>query len=188
MLRCGVQYGLCRCDLRIISDANQFFIETILECHGLLGCFSHIVTNPSFVDGDGRLGIFPYHDVGSPSHGCNLCPPNLCKVNFRLKPIVICLSDVSVLGVSSISVIYYFHICAFVSSGMQLCLSIQCSTYLLRVSQLLCWITGWFWWLELLLGYDLHITIEVLMFISSAKKMFFGLLSAQSFSILCLDQ
>ncbi|CAB4288296.1 unnamed protein product [Prunus armeniaca] len=67
------------CDLRIISDANQFFIETILECHGLLGCFSQIVTNPSFVDGDGRLGIFPYHDVGSPSHGCNLCPPNLCK-------------------------------------------------------------------------------------------------------------
>ena len=27
------------CDLRIISDANQFFIEKILDHHGLVGCF-----------------------------------------------------------------------------------------------------------------------------------------------------
>ncbi|KAJ7969485.1 Inorganic pyrophosphatase [Quillaja saponaria] len=38
------------CDLRIISDANLFFIETILE----------------------------YHGVSSP-HGCHLCPLNMCK-------------------------------------------------------------------------------------------------------------
>ncbi|KAK9947922.1 hypothetical protein M0R45_003517 [Rubus argutus] len=67
------------CDLKIISDANQFFIESILEYHGLLGCFSQIVTNPSSVDGDGRLSIFPYHDPVSSSHGCNLCPSNMCK-------------------------------------------------------------------------------------------------------------
>ncbi|XP_015889132.4 thiamine phosphate phosphatase-like protein [Ziziphus jujuba] len=67
------------CDLRIISDANQFFIETILEQHGVLGCFSHICTNPSFVDGRGRIRILPYHDLSLPSHGCNLCPSNLCK-------------------------------------------------------------------------------------------------------------
>ncbi|CAK9147254.1 unnamed protein product [Ilex paraguariensis] len=66
------------CDLKVLSDANQFFIETILKHHGVLGCFSEIVTNPTFVDGEGRLRIFPYHDLTS-SHGCNLCPPNLCK-------------------------------------------------------------------------------------------------------------
>ena len=45
------------CDLRIISDANQFFIEKILDHHGLVGCFSKIITNPSFVDDEGRLRI-----------------------------------------------------------------------------------------------------------------------------------
>ncbi|KAA8523226.1 hypothetical protein F0562_009649 [Nyssa sinensis] len=67
------------CDLRIISDANQFFIEAILKHHGLLGCFSEIDTNPTFVDGKGRLRISPYHDLASSPHGCNLCPPNMCK-------------------------------------------------------------------------------------------------------------
>uniref|UniRef100_A0A5B7BHE1 Putative inorganic pyrophosphatase 3 n=1 Tax=Davidia involucrata TaxID=16924 RepID=A0A5B7BHE1_DAVIN len=67
------------CDLRIISDANQFFIETILKHHGLLGFFSEINTNPTFVDGEGMLKISPYHDLASPPHGCNLCPPNMCK-------------------------------------------------------------------------------------------------------------
>ncbi|XP_022147549.1 thiamine phosphate phosphatase-like protein [Momordica charantia] len=66
------------CDLRIISDANQFFIETILKHHGVLGCFSKIYTNPTFVDGKGRLRILPFHD-NSTSHGCNLCPSNMCK-------------------------------------------------------------------------------------------------------------
>ncbi|KAE8714111.1 Inorganic pyrophosphatase 3 [Hibiscus syriacus] len=47
------------CDLRILSDANQFFIDKILEHHGLLGCFSKIYTNPSYVE-EGRLRIFPY--------------------------------------------------------------------------------------------------------------------------------
>ncbi|KAI3421687.1 uncharacterized protein J3R85_011876 [Psidium guajava] len=67
------------CDLRIISDANRFFIETILKHHGLLGCFSEIVTNPTFVDAEGRLNIVPFHDSASSPHGCNLCPPNMCK-------------------------------------------------------------------------------------------------------------
>ncbi|KAK7835668.1 inorganic pyrophosphatase 2, partial [Quercus suber] len=38
------------CDLRIVSDANAFFIETILKHHGLINCFSEINTNPSFID------------------------------------------------------------------------------------------------------------------------------------------
>ncbi|KAG2712938.1 hypothetical protein I3843_04G141500 [Carya illinoinensis] len=67
------------CDLRVISDANQFFIETILKHHGLLGCFSRIYTNPSFVDEDGRLRIFPFHDLNSSPHGCKLCHATMCK-------------------------------------------------------------------------------------------------------------
>ncbi|KAI9191819.1 hypothetical protein LWI28_013963 [Acer negundo] len=67
------------CDLKIISDANQFFIETILEHHGLLGCFSEIYTNPTFVDANGKLRILPYHNSALAHHGCNLCPSNLCK-------------------------------------------------------------------------------------------------------------
>ncbi|KAJ0964638.1 hypothetical protein J5N97_025776 [Dioscorea zingiberensis] len=69
------------CELRIVSDANKFFIETILEHHGLLNYFSEINTNLGFVDEEGRLKIFPYHDFTSnvSSHGCPLCPPNMCK-------------------------------------------------------------------------------------------------------------
>ncbi|XP_078432132.1 inorganic pyrophosphatase 2-like [Wolffia australiana] len=67
------------CELRIVSDANALFIETILEHHGLLGFFSEIATNPSYVDEEGRLRILPYHDFNKSDHGCPLCPPNMCK-------------------------------------------------------------------------------------------------------------
>nr|GMC96204.1 inorganic pyrophosphatase 3-like [Ipomoea batatas] len=66
------------CDLKIVSDANQYYIATILKHHGLYDCFSDIISNPTTIDGEGRLRIFPYHDLASP-HSCNLCPPNLCK-------------------------------------------------------------------------------------------------------------
>eukprot|EP00258_Populus_trichocarpa_P013605 XP_002324759.2 thiamine phosphate phosphatase-like protein [Populus trichocarpa] len=68
------------CDLRIVSDSNYFFIETVLKHNGLMDCFSEINTNPSYVDGEGRLRILQYHDVNKfPSHGCTSCPPNMCK-------------------------------------------------------------------------------------------------------------
>ncbi|XP_065850020.1 inorganic pyrophosphatase 2-like [Euphorbia lathyris] len=67
------------CDLRIVSDANVFFIKTILEHYGLMDCFSEIKTNPSYVDDQGRLRILPYHDFNISSHGCTICPPNMCK-------------------------------------------------------------------------------------------------------------
>jgi len=67
------------CELRIVSDANLFFIETILKHHGLINYFSEINTNPGYVDETGRLRISPYHDFNSCSHGCDLCPPNMCK-------------------------------------------------------------------------------------------------------------
>ncbi|KAK3002856.1 hypothetical protein RJ639_018122, partial [Escallonia herrerae] len=67
------------CDLRVVSDANLFFIETILTNLGVRDLFSEINTNPSFVDEEGRLRIFPCHDFHTSPHGCNLCPPNMCK-------------------------------------------------------------------------------------------------------------
>ncbi|KAL0354579.1 UNVERIFIED_CONTAM: Inorganic pyrophosphatase 1 [Sesamum radiatum] len=45
------------CDLRIVSDANMFFIETILDHLGIKDYFTEINTNPSYVDDEGRLRI-----------------------------------------------------------------------------------------------------------------------------------
>ncbi|CAI0462110.1 unnamed protein product [Linum tenue] len=68
------------CELRIVSDANLFFIETILEHLGLRNYFSEINTNPGFMDEQGRLRISPYREqIRKSSHGCTLCPPNMCK-------------------------------------------------------------------------------------------------------------
>ncbi|XP_009117646.1 inorganic pyrophosphatase 2 [Brassica rapa] len=67
------------CELRIVSDANTFFIETIVEHLGIRKYFSEINTNPGLVDEQGRLRISPYHDFNKSSHGCPRCPPNMCK-------------------------------------------------------------------------------------------------------------
>ncbi|KAH9623951.1 hypothetical protein KSS87_012295 [Heliosperma pusillum] len=66
------------CELRVVSDANQFYIETILKHHGLFDFFAEIITNPTYVD-DGRLNILPYHDLRLSPHECSLCPSNMCK-------------------------------------------------------------------------------------------------------------
>ena len=76
------------CELRILSDANAFFIDAVLAHHGLAGYFSEISTNPAHIDAAGRLRISPHHAFrhGScGSHGCTLetCPPNMCKVGDR---------------------------------------------------------------------------------------------------------
>ena len=71
-----------RCDLRIVSDANTFFIETVLKHLGVRECFSEINTNPGFVDDECKLRILPYHDFHSSPHGCTLCPANMCKVYY----------------------------------------------------------------------------------------------------------
>ncbi|XP_021774193.1 inorganic pyrophosphatase 1-like [Chenopodium quinoa] len=69
------------CDLRILSDANRFFIETILDHHGIKDYFTEIHTNPGYVDENGRVRIFPHHDFTTAPHNCDniLCPPNMCK-------------------------------------------------------------------------------------------------------------
>ncbi|XP_058103434.1 inorganic pyrophosphatase 2-like [Magnolia sinica] len=76
---------LLGCDLRIVSDANVCFIETILKQHGLFDYFSEINTNPTFIDEDGKFRILPYHDCASSPHGCDLCPPIMCKVCATLQ-------------------------------------------------------------------------------------------------------
>ncbi|GER47389.1 pyridoxal phosphate phosphatase-related protein, partial [Striga asiatica] len=68
-----------RCDLRILSDANTFFIETIIEHLRIKHCFSEINTNPSHVDEKGCLRISPFVDFRAGPHGCPRCPPNMCK-------------------------------------------------------------------------------------------------------------
>ncbi|KAL5997662.1 hypothetical protein ACLOJK_008592 [Asimina triloba] len=72
-------YFVAGCDLRVVSDANSFFIETILKHHGVLEYFSVINSNPAFDDKNGKLRNLPYHDFNSSPHGCNLCSPNMCK-------------------------------------------------------------------------------------------------------------
>lgn len=57
----------------IASDANTFFIHTILEHLNLLECFEEIHTNPAKFDGE--LKIKPYHT----NHDCGICRHNMCK-------------------------------------------------------------------------------------------------------------
>ena len=72
--------------MRILSDANRFFIETILDHHGIKDYFTEIHTNTGYVDEVGRVRIFPHHDYTTTPHGCpnQLCPPNMCKVYISL--------------------------------------------------------------------------------------------------------
>lgn len=68
-------------DLRILSDANDFYIDTILKHHNLDGHFTSIVTNYANVRetiDDHMVRIFPYQGAETPHH-CERCPPNLCK-------------------------------------------------------------------------------------------------------------
>ncbi|XP_031257848.1 inorganic pyrophosphatase 1-like [Pistacia vera] len=84
------------CDLKIVSDANTFFIETFLKHHGIWELFSEIHTNPSFVDDEGRLRIFPHHDFTNTKSpldcNTNLCPPNMCKA-MVIEKIQACNTD-----------------------------------------------------------------------------------------------
>ncbi|EKX53136.1 hypothetical protein GUITHDRAFT_150535 [Guillardia theta CCMP2712] len=63
-------------DLRVLSDANSFFIEGVLQSKGLLGCFSRIVTNPVTLQGE-RIVVSPFHQDEHPEGSSS--PPNLCK-------------------------------------------------------------------------------------------------------------
>ncbi|KAF6171982.1 hypothetical protein GIB67_029400 [Kingdonia uniflora] len=85
-------------DLKIVSDVNTFFIETILD-HGRPGYFSKIHTNPSFIDEEGTLTLSPYHEkFTTHPHGWGeLYAPNMCKVETSIFVIsfITCLEYVS---------------------------------------------------------------------------------------------
>ncbi|KAL1519197.1 hypothetical protein AB1Y20_003457 [Prymnesium parvum] len=67
-------------ELRILSDANTVYIETILAHLGIAQYFrpGAIVTNDGRYDGSGRLRVSPHQPVDAP-HSCARCPANLCK-------------------------------------------------------------------------------------------------------------
>ncbi|KAH0781296.1 hypothetical protein KY290_000894 [Solanum tuberosum] len=54
-------------------------VPAIKSAYALGDCFSEINTNPGYIDEEGRLQILPYVDFQKFPHGCNLCPPNMCK-------------------------------------------------------------------------------------------------------------
>ncbi|KAJ0798407.1 putative inorganic diphosphatase [Helianthus annuus] len=46
---------LLRCEMKVLSDGNHFFIETILKNNGVFECFSGIISNPTVVDEEAGL-------------------------------------------------------------------------------------------------------------------------------------
>lgn len=79
-------------EVRILSDANDLFIGTMLRAAGLgAGVVSGVVTNrakfvavpaahPRSSSTASRLVVEPRHDAFELGpHGCGLCPTNLCK-------------------------------------------------------------------------------------------------------------
>ena len=79
--------------MRILSDSNTIYIDTVLRAHQLQDVFSHIATNHAHYEPDGGgvsddsnggsaagtlMHILPYQDPTRP-HSCTHCPVNLCK-------------------------------------------------------------------------------------------------------------
>ncbi|KAF9222740.1 hypothetical protein BS17DRAFT_783314 [Gyrodon lividus] len=69
--------------LFILSNANKFFIETILQHKGIRNCFNDIVTNPADFSVPTNPNLLVLHKrVGpeDPPHGCHVgCEDNMCK-------------------------------------------------------------------------------------------------------------
>jgi len=63
-----------------LSNSNEFFINTILEHHGMQDIFDQIITNPAHFDNNGTLIIKRRIDPSGPQHSCSIgCSPNMCK-------------------------------------------------------------------------------------------------------------
>ncbi|GFW90516.1 hypothetical protein TNCV_2839631 [Trichonephila clavipes] len=63
------------CEIIILSDANSFFVQSILRHIQLNEVISKVFTNPAEFDEDGCLQIREFQNQTS----CKRCPPNLCK-------------------------------------------------------------------------------------------------------------
>lgn len=73
-------------DVKIVSDANTVYIESMLAHHGLSAHVSEIFTNRGFFElnngaasESNRLRVEPYHARDIEPHGCRDCPANMCK-------------------------------------------------------------------------------------------------------------
>lgn len=69
-------------ELIIISDANTFFIETILNENGLEGLFNKIYTNPGHFDESEKLIVKKYSEIyNGKAYECEtkICSANICK-------------------------------------------------------------------------------------------------------------
>ncbi|KAL7686731.1 putative HAD superfamily protein [Plasmopara halstedii] len=69
--------------VKIVSDANSVYIESMLTHHHLEQSVSEIVTNPAsfelMTNGRTRLHVRPYYAKSLQPHGCKWCPSNMCK-------------------------------------------------------------------------------------------------------------
>jgi len=63
-------------DVRILSDANTWFIETVLKANGMSHLVSQIVSNIARVEGS-KVQVLPYHTTPHPTSSTS--PANLCK-------------------------------------------------------------------------------------------------------------
>ncbi|CEP17665.1 hypothetical protein [Parasitella parasitica] len=64
----------------LLSDANTFYIQTILNAYNVGDCVTEIITNPSYKDQQGRLRVQRYISASAPQHNCkNPCSLNICK-------------------------------------------------------------------------------------------------------------
>jgi len=64
--------------VHVVSDASYFFINSFLDEEELSPLVANLCTNKSYLDESGFLRLRPYWS-GEEPHGCELCPPNLCK-------------------------------------------------------------------------------------------------------------
>ncbi|EIE82899.1 hypothetical protein G6F46_000709 [Rhizopus delemar] len=64
----------------LLSDANTFYIETILTAYDVRDCVTQVITNPAYIDEKGRLRVQRYILASDPQHNCtNPCSVNICK-------------------------------------------------------------------------------------------------------------
>ncbi|CAO3587082.1 unnamed protein product [Absidia cylindrospora] len=64
----------------ILSDANTYFIETILKAYGVRDLVHDIITNPAYYDDIQRLRIHRRILATAPPHQCpHVCAINICK-------------------------------------------------------------------------------------------------------------
>ncbi|KAI8338883.1 phosphatase phospho-type [Chlamydoabsidia padenii] len=64
----------------ILSDANTYFIETILKAYGVRDLVDDIITNPAYFDDQHQLRVQRRIKANDPPHQCpHVCAVNICK-------------------------------------------------------------------------------------------------------------